>query len=323
MQTAHAQDHDQDDRRRPAHRRARRADAASGARRTPASSSIASTCRLRSAIPGRRAATSATRGCRRRCPRTARSVSTVEHLMSALAGLGIDNLHVDVAGPEIADHGRQRRSVRVPAAVGGHRRAGRAEALSAHHDAGRSARRRQVGALRAVSTASSSTSRSIFRIRCSARRTGTSSSISPSIRTCKEVARARTFGFMQDVEAMRAAGLGARRQPAERDRARRIPRAEQRGPALRQRVRQAQGARRDRRSVSARPSADRRSTRRSSPGHALNNALSRALLARPDAFEIVTFDAPSRRAARVPGLAAAAGLTLGAAAAARRGASRR
>ena len=26
-------------------------------------------------------------------------ISTVEHLMSALAGLGIDNLHVDVAGP--------------------------------------------------------------------------------------------------------------------------------------------------------------------------------------------------------------------------------
>src|SRR5690242_16577629 len=28
-------------------------------------------------------------------------ISTVEHLVSALAGLGIDNLHVDVAGPEI------------------------------------------------------------------------------------------------------------------------------------------------------------------------------------------------------------------------------
>src|SRR5947207_2914594 len=28
-------------------------------------------------------------------------ISTVEHLMSALAGLGIDNLNVDVAGPEI------------------------------------------------------------------------------------------------------------------------------------------------------------------------------------------------------------------------------
>jgi UDP-3-O-[3-hydroxymyristoyl] N-acetylglucosamine deacetylase len=29
------------------------------------------------------------------------SISTVEHLLSALSGLGIDNLHVDVAGPEI------------------------------------------------------------------------------------------------------------------------------------------------------------------------------------------------------------------------------
>src|SRR5438874_8559886 len=28
-------------------------------------------------------------------------ISTVEHLMSALAGLGIDNLHIDIAGPEI------------------------------------------------------------------------------------------------------------------------------------------------------------------------------------------------------------------------------
>src|SRR6266571_8589733 len=28
-------------------------------------------------------------------------ISTVEHLMSALAGLGVDNLHIDVAGPEI------------------------------------------------------------------------------------------------------------------------------------------------------------------------------------------------------------------------------
>src|SRR4029078_3545414 len=31
----------------------------------------------------------------------AASVSTVEHLMSALAGLGIGNLHVDIAGPEL------------------------------------------------------------------------------------------------------------------------------------------------------------------------------------------------------------------------------
>ena len=47
------------------------------------------------------------------------------------------------------------------------------------------------------------------------------------------------------------------RQPAERRRARRVPHPEQRRPALRQRVRAAQGARRDRRPLPARPSADR------------------------------------------------------------------
>src|SRR5262249_9155056 len=29
------------------------------------------------------------------------SISTVEHILSAVAGLGIDNLHIDIAGPEI------------------------------------------------------------------------------------------------------------------------------------------------------------------------------------------------------------------------------
>src|SRR4029079_9944897 len=29
------------------------------------------------------------------------AISTVEHMMSALAGLGIDNVHIDVSGPEI------------------------------------------------------------------------------------------------------------------------------------------------------------------------------------------------------------------------------
>ena len=141
---------DQDDRRRPAHRRARRARAAPGARRTPASCSIASISPGRSTIP-------ATRGERRRhAPvvhaeaRRRRSISTVEHLMSALAGLGIDNLHVDVAGPEmpimdgsagpfvfllqsagIVEQDAPKRYLRV-------------------RRAGRGARRRQVGALRAV-----------------------------------------------------------------------------------------------------------------------------------------------------------------------------
>ncbi len=46
-----------------------------------------------------------------------------------------------------ADHGRQRRPVRVPAPVRGHRRAGLAKALRAGTPHGRGPRRRQVGAL--------------------------------------------------------------------------------------------------------------------------------------------------------------------------------
>ena len=49
-----------------------------------------------------------------------------------------------------ADHGRQRRSFRVPAAVGRHRGAERAEEIHPHPADGGSARRRQVGALRAA-----------------------------------------------------------------------------------------------------------------------------------------------------------------------------
>ena len=196
---------------------------------------------------------------------TARSVSTVEHLMSALAGLGIDNLHVDVAGPEmpIMD-GSAGPFVFLLQSAGIVEQAAPKRYLRVE-DAGRS---------RATATSGRASSRSTaFKLDFtidfphpvfgSENRHVVIDFAEHSY--VKEVARARTFGFMQDVEAMRAAGPGARRQPAERDRAGRVPRAEQRGPALRQRVRQAQGARRDRRPVSARPSADRRSTRRSSP----------------------------------------------------------
>ncbi len=87
-------------------------------------------------------------------------VSTVEHLLSAFAGLGIDNAIVELSARRSADHGRQRRSVRVPAAVGGHRGAARAEALHPRQEAAAGRGRRQVGAVRSRSTASRSTSRS-------------------------------------------------------------------------------------------------------------------------------------------------------------------
>ena len=46
------------------------------------------------------------------------SVSTVEHVLSAAAGLGIDNLIIELEGPRGSDHGRLGDAVRVPAARG-------------------------------------------------------------------------------------------------------------------------------------------------------------------------------------------------------------
>ena len=85
--------------------------------------------------------------------------------------------------PRDPDHGRQRRSVRVPAAVGRNRRAGRGQALSADRPDGRGCATATSGRGSSRSTASSSISRSISRTRCSGPRTATSSSTSPSIRT--------------------------------------------------------------------------------------------------------------------------------------------
>jgi UDP-3-O-[3-hydroxymyristoyl] N-acetylglucosamine deacetylase len=105
-----------------------------------------------------------------------------------------------------------------------------------------------------------------------------------------EVARARTFGFMQDVEAMRAAGLGL-------------------GGSLQNaivlddfRVLNAEGLRYDNEFVKHKvldaigdlyllghPLIGQYTAYKS--GHALNNALARTLLDRPEAFEVVTFKA--------------------------------
>ena len=112
----------------------------------------------------------------------------------------------------------------------------------------------------------------------------------------KEIARARTFGFMQDVEAMRAAGLG-------------LGGSLQNAIVLDEhRVLNSEGLRYDNEFVKHKvldaigdlyllghPLIGQYTAYKS--GHALNNALARALLARADAHEVVTFaaeaDAPS------------------------------
>ena len=243
-------DYDSHDRRRSAHRRARRIDAAPGTRRH------------RHRVPSRRPADAGRRSRRRpinvgdtRLSSTlaldGTSISTVEHLMSALAGVGVDNLHVDVAGPElpimdgsagpfvfllqsagIVEQAAPKRYLRVRAPV--EMRDGdkwarfdpfrrlqarlhdRFPAPGVRH--GEPARRRR---LRRAFVREGSRARAHVRLHAGR--------------------RGDALG-----------GARARRQPAERDRARRDARAEHRGPALRQRVRQAQGAGRDRRPVPAR-----------------------------------------------------------------------
>jgi UDP-3-O-[3-hydroxymyristoyl] N-acetylglucosamine deacetylase len=215
------------------------------------------------------------------------TVSTVEHLMSALAGLGIDNLFVDIAGPElpimdgsagpfvfllqsagIAEQNARKRYLRIAQTV---------EVT----DGDKWARFTPFDGFRLDFTIDfphpvfGSENRNVvvdFAYDSYA----------------KEVARARTFGFMQDVEAMRAAGLG-------------LGGSLQNAVVLDEfRVLNSEGLRYDNEFVRHKvldaigdlyllghPLIGQYTAYKS--GHALNNKLARALLARADAFEIVTF----------------------------------
>ncbi|MDH5247184.1 MAG: UDP-3-O-acyl-N-acetylglucosamine deacetylase [Betaproteobacteria bacterium] len=219
------------------------------------------------------------------------SISTVEHLMSALAGLGIDNLHVDVAGPEIpimdgsagpfvfllqsagiVEQDAPKRYLRVllPVEVKDGDKWARFDPFNGFkldftidfpHPMFGTENRKVV-----IDFAEHS--------------------------YVKEVARARTFGFMQEVEAMRAAGLG-------------LGGSLQNAIVLDEhRVLNSEGLRYDNEFVKHKvldaigdlyllghPLIGQYTAFKS--GHGLNNAVARALQARPDAFELVTFVEPS------------------------------
>ena len=216
-------------------------------------------------------------------------VSTVEHLMSALAGLGIDNLHVDIAGPElpildgsagpfvfllqsagIAEQNAPKRYLRVKSTV---------EVV--HGD--KVARFEPHNGFLLDFTIDfphpvfGSENRHV--IIDFAQHSYT-----------KEVSRARTFGFMQDVEAMRSAGLalgGSLQNAIVLDETR---------------VLNSEGLRYDNEFAKHKvldaigdlyllghPLIGKYTAFKS--GHALNNAVSRALLERTDAWELVTFTA--------------------------------
>ncbi len=218
-------------------------------------------------------------------------ISTVEHLMSALAGLGVDNIHVDVAGPEIpimdgsagpfvfllqsagiVEQSAPKRYLRIKSTVEA-RQDDKWARFEPHngfmldftidfpHPVFGSENRHV-----AIDFAEHS--------------------------YIKEVSRARTFGFMQDVEALRAAGLilGGNLQNA-------IVLDETR-------ILNSEGLRYDNEFAKHKvldaigdlyllghPLIGKYTAYKS--GHGLNNALSRALLSDRDAWELVTFDVPA------------------------------
>ena len=219
------------------------------------------------------------------------TISTVEHIMSALAGLGVDNLHIDVAGPEmpimdgsagpfvyllqsagIVEQDAPKRYLRVIAPV---------EA----RDGDKWARFEPFNGFKLDFTIDfphpmfGSENRHVVMDFA-------------EHSYVKEVARARTFGFMQDVEAMRAAGLG-------------LGGSLQNAVVLDEyRVLNSEGLRYDNEFVRHKvldaigdlyllghPLIGQYTAYKS--GHGLNNAVARALLARRDAFEIVTFAEPA------------------------------
>ena len=215
------------------------------------------------------------------------SVSTVEHLMSALAGLGIDNLNVDVSGPEvpimdgsaapfvfmlqsagIVQQDAPKRYLRIisPVEVRDGDKWARFEpfdgfrldfTIDIPHPVFGSENRHVV-----VDFAENS--------------------------YVKEVARARTFGFMQDVEAMRSAGLalgGSLQNAIVLDETRVLNREGLRydNEFVKHKVLDAIGDL----YLLGHPLIGQYTAFK--PGHALNNAVARTLLARPEAFEIATF----------------------------------
>ena len=219
------------------------------------------------------------------------AISTVEHLMSALAGLGIDNLHVDVAGPEVPImDGSASPFVFLLQSAGiveqdAHKRYLRIASPVEVRDGDKWARFEPFNGFKLDFTIDfphpmfGSENRHVV--------------IDFAEHSyVKEVARARTFGFMQDLEAMREAGLG-------------LGGSLQNAVVLDEyRVLNSEGLRYDNEFVKHKvldaigdlyllghPLIGQYTAFKS--GHGLNNAVARALLARTDAFQLVTFAEPA------------------------------
>jgi len=219
-------------------------------------------------------------------------VSTVEHLLSACAGLGIDNLYVELTAEEIPimdgsassfvfllqqaglqEQGAAKKFIRIKTPV---------EVSEGEGDQRKWARLEPYDGFRLK-----------FFIEFNhpaVDGTGQSAEVDFALESyVKEVARARTFGFMQDVETLRGLGLargGSLENAIVMDEYRILNPDGLRyeNEFVRHKILDAIGDL----YLIGHPLLASYVAHKS--GHTLNNQLLRALLAQPDAYEIVSFD---------------------------------
>lgn len=219
-------------------------------------------------------------------------VSTVEHLMSACAGLGIDNLYVDVTAEEIPimdgsassfvfllqqaglqEQNAAKKFVRIKRAV---------EVRSGTGNQEKWARLEPYNGYKLK-----------FFIEFNhpaVDATGQTAEVDFGMESyVKEIARARTFGFMQDVETLRGMGLaqgGSLENAIVMDEYRILNADGLRyeNEFVRHKILDAIGDL----YLIGHPLLASYTAHKS--GHAMNNQLLRALLEQPDAYEIVTFE---------------------------------
>ncbi len=228
-------------------------------------------------------------------------IYTVEHLMSALSGLGVDNVYVDLDGPE------------VPIMDGS--AAPFAFLLQAAGIEEQAASKRFIRIRKKIEVSEGDKwarlepwdglkfSFSIAFDHPVIERSGQSVTVDFSETSyLKEIARARTFGFMQDVESLRDSGLalgGGLENAVVLDEYR-VLNAEGLRFAdefIRHKVLDAIGDL----YLLGKPLLGAFSAHKS--GHAINNRLLRALLAQPDAWEAVSFERAEEAPAGVARLA--------------------
>lgn len=221
-------------------------------------------------------------------------VSTVEHLMSACAGLGIDNLHIDVSAEEIPimdgsassfvyllqqaglqEQNAAKKFIRVIKSV---------EIREGHGAAEKWARLDPFDGFKL----------NFFIEFNHPAVDGTSQRAEvdfSQVSYVRDVARARTFGFMQDVETLRGLGLargGSLENAIVMDEYRILNKDGLRydDEFVRHKILDAIGDL----YLVGHPLLASYAAHKS--GHGLNNQLLRVLLAQPDAYEIVSFDTP-------------------------------